>query len=196
MKKLFLIAIIVLMSGCAVKENAELAALEKEVQDLQDDIAQNEIKITAFKNELATLEAPLFIPISIQWANQLILADIMYGLETHEQANKRFITYDSVTDTTTIQFLRINLKMVIEGKIPEKILVNRSAFGIEFGYAGQDGIQGIATYFIMSNAWGFQEISGKRSIVSGHDIGTILTEEEQAEADAFLRRKKIFVEGN
>jgi len=196
MKIVILVLIALILSGCVASGNSELVTLEKELQDLQDSIHQNEESIIALKEELASLESPQIIPITVEFAQQLIRADVFYWTRSRELANPQFITYDSIADTTTIQFLRVNLKMIIEGRIPDNIVVNCSAFGIDFGYQTADSIDGIASYFIMSNSWGFQEIVGKRSIVRGHDMDSILNETQQAEVDAFLRRKIIFVEGH
>jgi hypothetical protein len=196
MKKLFLILIVLIMSGCVAKENSELVALEKQLQTLQNSISQNNESIASLQAELATLESPQLIPITEQFADQLVNADVFYWTNAHEIQNQKFITYDAASDTTTIQFLRVNLKMIIEGRIPEYIMVSRDGFRIDFGYQTSETIDGIASYFIMSNIWGFQEITGKRSIVSGHDMDSILDETQQAQADEFLRRKTSFVEGN
>ena len=195
MKKISMIMIVLILSVCVAKENPEIVALEKELQDLQDSILLNEDKITTLKEELAGLESPKLTPITPQWADQLVRADVFYWTHTHDAENQKFISYDAVSDTTTLQFLRVNLKMIIEGRIPEYIVVSRSSFGIDFGYQTSESIDGIASYFIMSNSWGFQEIVGKRSIVSGHDIDSIWEETQQAQASEFLRRKVSFVEG-
>lgn len=196
MRNVILVLVALILSGCVASGNSELVTLEKELQDLQDSIQQNEESIDALKEELATMESPQIIPITEALAQQLIRADMFYWTRTRELANPQFITYDSIADTTTIQFLRVNLKMIIEGRIPDKIVVNCSALGIDFGYQTSETIDGIASYFIMSNSWGFQEIIGKRSIVRGHDMDSILNETQQAEVNAFLSRKIIFVEGN
>jgi len=195
MKKLVLILIVLILNGCVAKENPEIVALEKELQDLQDSILLNEDKISTLKEELAGLESPKLTPITPQWADQLVRADVFYWTHAHEAENQKFISYDPISDTTTLQFLRVNLKMIIEGRIPEYIVVSRDAFGIDFGYQTSESIDGIASYFIMSNSWGFQEIVGKRSIVSGHDMDSILDETQEAQASEFLRRKVSFVEG-
>jgi len=195
MKKLLLILIVLIFSGCVAKANPEIVALEEEVRSLGDSILLNEDQITTLEEELAGLESPKLTPITPQWADQLVRADIYYWTHVHEAENQKFISYDPISDTTTLQFLRVNLKMIIQGRIPDYIMVSRNGFGINFGYQTSETIDGIASYFIMSNSWGFQEIVGKRSIVRGHDMDSILDETQEALANEFLRRKVSFVEG-
>jgi len=195
MKKLLLILIVLIFGGCVAKANPEIVALEEEVRSLQDSIVQNEDQMTTLEEELAGLESPVLTPITPQWADQLIRADVSYWTHIHEAENQKFISYDPISDTTTLQFLRVNLKMIIQGRIPDYIMVSRNGFGIDFGYQTSETIDGIASYFIMSNSWGFQEIVGKRSIVRGHDMDSILDETQEAQANEFLSRKVSFVEG-
>lgn len=195
MKKLLLILIVLIFGGCVAKANPEIVALEEEVRSLQDSIVQNEDQMTTLEEELAGLESPVLTPITPQWADQLVRADVSYWTHIHEAENQKFISYDPISDTTTLQFLRVNLKMIIQGRIPDYIMVSRNGFGIDFGYQTSETIDGIASYFIMSNSWGFQEIVGKRSIVRGHDMDSILNETQEAQANEFLSRKVSFVEG-